>query len=162
MNHNKNYPEEILKTGIDNLDNLSKKGKMSDSPEYPSRLKCPYYCDDCSKCNTTMIDHEEIRRKQIFLYGLNMFWQEISDNLPKSLERLALGDETIFYAVKRAYMRFVPHIIESEQTRMATEIIDFLNSGRRDASTDTGWSIDLPDVENFIKNKYLPIIKSNK
>lgn len=84
--------------------------------------KCPYFNEDCPKCKTAMLDPEEIRRKQIFFYGLNIFWQEISDNLPKSLERLALGDETIFYAVQRAYMKFIPTIIESEQTRIAEEV----------------------------------------
>jgi len=69
-----------------------------------------------------MLDPEEIRRKQIFFYGLNIFWQEISENLPKSLERLALGDETIFYAIQRAYMKFIPTILESERIRIAKEV----------------------------------------
>ena len=38
------------------------------------------------------------------------FWNEISDNLPKSFERSALGDEKIAMAVRIAYNKFRPAI----------------------------------------------------
>jgi hypothetical protein len=42
---------------------------------------------------------------------LDVFWAEIADNLPKSLERSALGDEVIFSAFAIAYPKIKKHLV---------------------------------------------------
>lgn len=44
---------------------------------------------------------------------LSIFWQEISQHLPKTLEREALGDHKIFNAFAIAYKKMKPILLSS-------------------------------------------------
>ncbi len=51
-----------------------------------------------------------------------IFWNKMSEYLPKSLERSALGDEKIFTALKLAYIEFRPALLAKQQlTTLLTE-----------------------------------------
>jgi len=47
---------------------------------------------------------------------LAVFWDEIAQHLPKSIERSALGDEKIFRAFATAYPKMKKHLISSRDT----------------------------------------------
>jgi len=57
---------------------------------------------------------------------LAIFWEEMADNLPKSLERAALGDEKIFLAFKSVYFKMAEHL-EQETLK---NIYDYLYTHR--------------------------------
>ena len=47
---------------------------------------------------------------------LAVFWDEIVQHLPKSIERSALGDEKIFCAFATAYPKMKKHLVTSRDT----------------------------------------------
>ena len=47
---------------------------------------------------------------------LAVFWDEIAQHLPKSIERSALGDEKIFCAFATAYPKMKKHLVTSRDT----------------------------------------------
>ena len=47
---------------------------------------------------------------------LAVFWDEIAQHLPKSIERSALGDEKIFRAFATAYPKMKKHLLTSRNT----------------------------------------------
>ena len=47
---------------------------------------------------------------------LAVFWDEMAQHLPKSIERSALGDEKIFRAFATAYPKIKKHLISSRDT----------------------------------------------
>ena len=53
---------------------------------------------------------------------LAVFWNEISNNLPKSLERSALGDEKIFLAFKSAYPKIRECVFKAGQQDMLERV----------------------------------------
>mgnify|MGYP007071669334 CR=1 FL=1 len=53
----------------------------------------------------------KIHQKHKIDSEVSIFWDKISEYLPKSLERNALGDETIFRAFNQAYKEFRPFLI---------------------------------------------------
>jgi len=57
------------------------------------------------------------------LAELAIFWQEIADNLPKSLERSALGDEKMFLAFASVYPKMAEHL-EQEMLERVRELIE--------------------------------------
>ena len=57
---------------------------------------------------------------------LAVFWDEMAQHLPKSIERSALGDEKIFRAFATAYPKIKKHLISSRDTywkEMVQEIV---------------------------------------
>ena len=54
---------------------------------------------------------------------LSVFFSEIQENLPKSIERKALGDNKIFIAVKIAYTKFRPVLIKKIQEETLREVL---------------------------------------
>lgn len=65
--------------------------------------------------------------KQMIESELAVFWDEIAENLPKSIERSALGDEKIFLAFKVAY----PKIKSSLAIKSIDEEIKWLESKKK-------------------------------
>ena len=57
------------------------------------------------------------------LAELAIFWQEIADNLPKSLERSALGDEKMFLAFASVYPKMAEHL-EQEMLKRVENMRD--------------------------------------
>ena len=47
---------------------------------------------------------------------LAVFWDEIAQHLPKSIERGALGDEKIYRAFATAYPKIKKHLLSSRDT----------------------------------------------
>ena len=67
------------------------------------------------------------------LAELAIFWQEIADNLPKSLERSALGDEKMFLAFASVYPKMAEHLEQEMLKRVRGEIEEIhteLHNGR--------------------------------
>lgn len=59
---------------------------------------------------------------------LAVFWNEISNNLPKSLERSALGDEKIFLAFKSAYPKIRECVFKAGQQDMSEKVRGIINT----------------------------------
>lgn len=81
------------------------------------QYQCQSYSDDdrnvqdctCGKCGNA--SDTEMGKAE-----LAVFWDEIAQHLPKSIERSALGDEKIFDAFATAYPNMRQHLITSRDT----------------------------------------------
>ncbi len=58
---------------------------------------------------------------------LAVFWDEMAQHLPKSIERSALGDEKIFRAFATAYPKIKKHLISSRDTYWKERIVAIIN-----------------------------------
>lgn len=66
-------------------------------------------------------------------------------------------DENSYLHINTVYIRnFIQSEIDlavsKERERRDAQIIEFINSGEPAPWNDTGWSVELSDVEKFIKN----------
>lgn len=64
----------------------------------------------------SVVEHETIQSE------LALFWNEISQNLPKSRERSALGDEKIFTAFAATYPKMREHIFHAGAAAMLERV----------------------------------------
>jgi hypothetical protein len=69
----------------------------------------------------------KLKQKQTLALEIIVFWDKIADNLPKSIERSALGDEKIFTAFAVTY----PQIKEYLHQATVEEIIKIAEGNKR-------------------------------
>lgn len=66
-------------------------------------------------------------------------------------------DENSYLHINTVYVRYfiqseIDLAVSKERERRDAQIIEFINSGEPAPWNDTGWSVELSDVEKFIKN----------
>lgn len=81
---------------------------------------------------------------------LAVFWDEISTNLPKSIEREALGDKKIFSAFRIAYPKIKSHIVKEARKERDKEIVKILNSTVMQHVPDDSTTISHRMLRDFI------------
>jgi hypothetical protein len=92
---------------------------------------------------------------------LAAFWEEISQYLPKSIERAALGDEKIFRAFKGAYPKIKSYLRSKDRDTLIEKINEkkefFMKAtgGTTDSSVySKGVLMALEDVKQIILEVY--------
>lgn len=75
---------------------------------------------------TNLKSEQEIIEKQKVDSEASIFWSKIAENLPKSIERSALGDEKIFRAFYPVYKEIREHFISkmAEQRKEMTDLLE--------------------------------------
>ena len=71
---------------------------------------------------TTPTPSREYWEKARIESELSVFFDCISKNLPKSIERVALGDEKIFRAFRAAYQEIRSYLLKSHNDALVAEI----------------------------------------
>ncbi len=82
----------------------------------------PHYLDDKCICEKPVPNPQEDLEN--IKSEASIFWDKISEYLPKSIERSALGDEKIYRAFYQAYTEFRPHLLSSNTEIVARQTID--------------------------------------
>lgn len=84
---------------------------------------------------------------------LSIFWQEIAQHLPKTLEREALGDHKIFNAFAIAYKKMKPILLSSYNKQLLDGIEGEIDSLE---PKEQYFNMDLIDLEEVLLtlNKY--------
>jgi hypothetical protein len=70
-----------------------------------------------------MGESSEGLEKQRIKTEASIFFSKISEYLPRSLERSALGDENIYRAFFQAYTEFRPHLLTSAHSELKKEFV---------------------------------------
>jgi len=73
------------------------------------------------------IFHKHNFKESIEEAEIVVFWDEMAKNLPKSLERNALGDEKIFLAFKATYPKIKTHLITTIISEYEEMLVDIRN-----------------------------------
>jgi len=63
------------------------------------------------------------KEEQTIKSEASIFFSKISEYLPKSIERSALGDEKIYQAFHRAYIEFIPVLVNQIRLETLKEVL---------------------------------------
>ena len=88
--------------------------------------------------------------KQAIQSEIAVFWDEIANNLPKSIERSALGDEKIFNAFATAYPKIRHHLLTTTAQRVREETIGKILKYVQDFEEQGDYSIPIEYVTDFL------------
>jgi len=78
--------------------------------------------------------------------------QEIAMEVESEFQLGGLSDGLYFTFAAEVAKRYASIAVSKERERRDAQIIEFINSGEPAPWNDTGWSVELSDVEKFIKN----------
>lgn len=100
---------------------------------------------------------EYIREKNKIDSEISIFWDKMSEYLPKSFERSALGDEKIFIAFKQAYIEFRPFIAD-EVLKVVVRKIKEKFPIEEDTIDETDIEFLTRENRNLIRNKIINLL----